>query len=84
MSSIDIDIPLFNRYLERGVEQLSGLIESSSSFSPTTIWSWFQNISDKTTFVRDRNEITLNDTAKGFREGRWEWDEALIDASEDD
>jgi len=30
-------------------------------------------VTDKTVYVQRRNEIVLEDTAKGYTEGRWKW-----------
>jgi len=64
------------RDLEKAVEDLSELMESP--IEPETIPTLRQKITDKTVYVQKRNEIMLEDTANGFREGRWEWN-ALID-----
>ncbi|KAI0798696.1 hypothetical protein BC629DRAFT_1734156 [Irpex lacteus] len=59
------------RDLERAVEELSELIESP--LDPDTIATLRQKVTDKTVYVQKRNEIVLEDTAKGFQEGRWKW-----------
>ncbi|KAI0338229.1 hypothetical protein BDW22DRAFT_1363103 [Trametopsis cervina] len=59
------------RDLERAVEELSELIESP--LDPEIIRSLRQKVTDKTVYVQKRNEIVLEDTAKGFLEGRWSW-----------
>ncbi|KAK7692143.1 hypothetical protein QCA50_003762 [Cerrena zonata] len=59
------------RYLENAVEELSELIESP--FEPESIAALRQKVTDKTVYVQNRNEIMLDDTAKGFQEGRWRW-----------
>ena len=59
------------RYLENGVEELSELIESP--LEPTKTEAWCREVSDMTVYVRERNRIMLQDTAEGFREGRWKW-----------
>ncbi|PCH35948.1 hypothetical protein WOLCODRAFT_140135 [Wolfiporia cocos MD-104 SS10] len=59
------------RDLERAVEDLSELIESP--FDPEVIKTLRQKVTDKTVYVQKRNEIVLEDTAKGFQEGRWIW-----------
>ncbi|CCL98184.1 uncharacterized protein FIBRA_00178 [Fibroporia radiculosa] len=59
------------RDLERAVEELSELIESP--FDPEVIKALRQKVTDKTVYVQKRNEIVLEDTAKGFTDGRWTW-----------
>ncbi|GBE80423.1 hypothetical protein BKA93DRAFT_828403 [Sparassis latifolia] len=59
------------RDLERAVEELSELIESP--IEPEIITTLRQKVTDKTVYVQKRNEIVLEDTAKGFVEGRWIW-----------
>ncbi|KAH9949081.1 hypothetical protein B0H21DRAFT_841490 [Amylocystis lapponica] len=59
------------RDLERAVEELSELIESP--FEPEVILVLRQKVTDKTVYVQKRNEIVLEDTAKGFLDGRWVW-----------
>jgi len=59
------------RDLERAVEELSELIESP--LDPEIISSIRQKVTDKTVYVQKRNEIVLEDTAKGLLEGRWKW-----------
>ncbi|CDO75272.1 hypothetical protein BN946_scf184497.g3 [Trametes cinnabarina] len=59
------------RDLERAVEELSELIEAP--IDPETIMSLRQKVTDKTVYVQKRNEIMLEDTAKGYLEGRWRW-----------
>lgn len=44
-----------------------------SQIDPETIPSLRQKVTDKTVYVQKRNEIVLEDTAKGFQEGRWKW-----------
>ncbi|RPD54443.1 RING-5 domain-containing protein [Lentinus tigrinus ALCF2SS1-7] len=60
------------RDLERAVEELSELIEAP--IDPETIMTLRQKVTDKTVYVQKRNEIMLEDTAKGYLEGRWKWD----------
>jgi len=57
--------------LEKAVEDLSELLEMP--IEPDTISTLRQKMTDKTVYVSKRNEIVLDDTAKGFAEGRWEW-----------
>jgi len=57
--------------LEKAVEDLSELLEMP--IEPDTISTLRQKMTDKTVYVSKRNEIVLDDTAKGFSEGRWEW-----------
>ncbi|KAI0820095.1 hypothetical protein BC628DRAFT_1423278 [Trametes gibbosa] len=59
------------RDLERAVEELSELIEAP--VDPDTIMALRQKVTDKTVYVQKRNEIMLEDTAKGYLEGRWSW-----------
>ena len=59
------------RRLENEVEELSELIESP--FEPTKTEAWRQKVSRMTDNIKKRNKIMLQDTAKGFREGRWKW-----------
>ncbi|TFK82526.1 hypothetical protein K466DRAFT_590455 [Polyporus arcularius HHB13444] len=59
------------RDLERAVEELSELIEAP--IDPETIMTLRQKVTDKTVYVQKRNEIMLEDTAKGYLEGRWKW-----------
>ncbi|KAH9859175.1 hypothetical protein C2E23DRAFT_716496 [Lenzites betulinus] len=59
------------RDLERAVEELSELIEAP--IDPETIMALRQKVTDKTVYVQKRNEIMLEDTAKGYLEGRWSW-----------
>ncbi|KZT04183.1 uncharacterized protein LAESUDRAFT_728418 [Laetiporus sulphureus 93-53] len=59
------------RDLERAVEELSELIESP--IDPEGIKELRQKVTDKTVYVHKRNEIMLEDTARGFMEGRWTW-----------
>ncbi|TDL25950.1 hypothetical protein BD410DRAFT_783951 [Rickenella mellea] len=60
------------RDLERAVEDLSELLESP--IEPETIPTLRQKMTDKTVYVQKRNEILLEDTAKGYLDGRWAWD----------
>jgi len=57
--------------LEKAVEDLSELLESP--IEPETIPVLRQKMTDKTVYVAKRNEIVLEDTAKGFADGRWIW-----------
>ncbi|KAG9124998.1 hypothetical protein FRC07_009404 [Ceratobasidium sp. 392] len=59
------------RDLEKAVEDLSELLELplESQDIPTLR----QKITDKTVYVLKRNDIVLEDTAKGFQEDRWTW-----------
>ncbi|KAH9892426.1 hypothetical protein C8Q73DRAFT_649040 [Cubamyces lactineus] len=59
------------RDLERAVEELSELIEAP--IDPETIMTLRQKVTDKTVYVQKRNEILLEDTAKGYLEERWAW-----------
>jgi len=59
------------RDLERAVEDLSELLESP--IDPDNIGSLRQKMTDRTVYVQKRNEIVLEDTAKGFLDGRWKW-----------
>nr|VWP01759.1 Chitin synthase 1 (EC (Chitin-UDP acetyl-glucosaminyl transferase 1) [Ganoderma boninense] len=64
------------RDLERAVEELSELIEAP--IDPETIMTLRQKVTDKTVYVQKRNEIMLEDTAKGYLDGRWSWN-ATVD-----
>lgn len=57
--------------LEKAVEDLSELLEGP--IEPDNIPALRQRVTDKTVYVQRRNEIVLEDTAKGFTEGRWKW-----------
>ncbi|EGO00371.1 hypothetical protein SERLA73DRAFT_89338 [Serpula lacrymans var. lacrymans S7.3] len=59
------------RDLERAVEDLSELLESQ--IDTEIISTLRQKVTDKTVYVQKRNEIMLEDTAKGFLDGRWSW-----------
>ena len=59
------------RDLERAVEDLSELLESP--IDPEAISMLRQKVTDRTVYVSKRNEIMLDDTAKGFQDGRWKW-----------
>ncbi|KAJ3563541.1 hypothetical protein NP233_g8877 [Leucocoprinus birnbaumii] len=59
------------RDLERAVEDLSELLEGP--IEPESIPTLRQKVTDKTVYVQKRNEIVLEDTAKGFLDGRWGW-----------
>jgi len=59
------------RDLEKAVEDLSELLETP--IEPEAIPSLRQKVTDKTVYVQKRNEIVLDDTAKGFMDGRWRW-----------
>ncbi|KAI0744333.1 RING-5 domain-containing protein [Daedaleopsis nitida] len=63
------------RDLERAVEELSELIEAP--IDPETIMALRQKVTDKTVYVQKRNEIMLEDTAKGYLDGRWSWNMAV-------
>jgi len=57
--------------LEKAVEDLSELLESP--IEPETIPKLRQKMTDKTVYVAKRNDIVLEDTAKGFVDERWIW-----------
>ncbi|KAH7889015.1 RING-5 domain-containing protein [Phlebopus sp. FC_14] len=59
------------RDLEKAVEDLSELLESP--IDAEAIPTLRQKVTDKTVYVSKRNEIMLEDTAKGFLDGRWSW-----------
>ncbi|KAH7916599.1 hypothetical protein BJ138DRAFT_1121710 [Hygrophoropsis aurantiaca] len=59
------------RDLEQAVEDLSELLESQ--IDAEAIPALRQKVTDKTVYVSKRNEIMLEDTAKGFLDGRWGW-----------
>lgn len=69
------------RDLEKAVEDLSELLEGP--IDPDTIGVLRQKVTDKTVYVQNRNEIVLEDTAKGFLEGRWKWN-IQVDGFEDE
>ena len=79
---LSFDCYFYFRYLENAVEELSELIESP--FEPEHIASLRQKVTDKTVYVQNRNEIMLDDTAKGFLEGRWKWNVTVKGFGEDD
>ena len=60
------------RDLERAVEDLSELLEMP--LEPEGIPELRQKVTDKAVYVGRRNEIVLEDTARGFEEGRWRWE----------
>lgn len=55
--------------LEQAVEQLSELLEKP--IEAETIDALRQETTNKTVYVQQRNEILLEDTARGFAEDRW-------------
>jgi len=59
------------RDLEKAVEDLSELLEQP--IDAETIGALRQKVTDKTVYVQKRNEIVLDDSAKGYHEGRWKW-----------
>ena len=63
--------------LERAVEDLSELLEQpiESEYIPVLR----QKVTDKSVYVQKRNEILLEDTAKGYLEERWKWNDVVID-----
>lgn len=63
--------------LERAVEDLSELLEQpiESEYIPVLR----QKVTDKSVYVQKRNEILLEDTAKGYLEERWRWNDIVID-----
>jgi hypothetical protein len=63
--------------LERAVEDLSELLEQpiESDYIPVLR----QKVTDKSVYVQRRNEILLEDTAKGYIEERWKWNDIVID-----
>ncbi|KAF9449651.1 hypothetical protein P691DRAFT_727578 [Macrolepiota fuliginosa MF-IS2] len=63
------------RDLEKAVEDLSELLEGP--IEPENIPMLRQKVTDKTVYVQKRNEIVLEDTAKGFLEGRWKWNASV-------
>lgn len=72
-------ISLFFRDLERAVEELSGELEKP--IDPQTIPLLRQKVTDLTVYVSRRREIVLSDTAEGFEEGRWKWNDMLNESS---
>jgi len=63
--------------LERAVEDLSELLEQpiENEYIPVLR----QKVTDKSVYVQKRNEILLEDTAKGYLEERWKWNDIVID-----
>ncbi|KAJ3299914.1 hypothetical protein HK104_006065 [Borealophlyctis nickersoniae] len=61
------------RDLEMAVEQLSELLEKP--IEAGAIGELKQQVLDKTVYVSQRREVLLVDTAKGFTEGRWRYNE---------
>ena len=63
--------------LERAVEDLSELLEQpiESEYIPVLR----QKVTDKSVYVQKRNEILLEDTAKGYLEERWKWNDVVVD-----
>lgn len=57
--------------LEKAVEDLSELLEQP--IEAETIPALRQKVTDKSVYVQKRNEILLEDTAKGYLEERWIW-----------
>ncbi|KAI0731621.1 hypothetical protein C8Q72DRAFT_821640 [Fomitopsis betulina] len=64
------------RDLERAVEDLSELVEGP--LDPEVIKTLRQKVTDRTVYVTKRNEIMLEDTARGFLEGRWTWNLPVV------
>ncbi|QRW08394.1 RING finger protein [Ceratobasidium sp. AG-Ba] len=63
------------RDLEKAVEDLSELLELPIESQDIPVLR--QKITDKTVYVLKRNDIVLEDTAKGFQDGRWVWNITL-------
>ncbi|VDC05968.1 unnamed protein product [Peniophora sp. CBMAI 1063] len=61
------------RDLERAVEDLSELLELPLEPDSDGMRELRQRVTDKAVYVARRNEIVLEDTARGFGEGRWRW-----------
>jgi ariadne-1 len=57
--------------LERAVEDLSELLEQPIDTESIPVLR--QRVTDKSVYVQKRNEILLEDTAKGYIEERWKW-----------
>ena len=57
--------------LERAVEDLSELLEQPIDGESIPVLR--QRVTDKSVYVQKRNEILLEDTAKGYLEERWKW-----------
>jgi len=70
------------RDLERAVEELSELLEMP--IEPENIATLRQKMTDKTVYVQKRNEIMLEDTARGFLEGRWQWNVPVAGFGQDE
>ena len=63
--------------LERAVEDLSELLEQPIESENIPVLR--QKVTDKSVYVQKRNEILLEDTAKGYLEERWKWNDIVID-----
>jgi hypothetical protein len=63
--------------LERAVEDLSELLEQPIENECIPVLR--QKVTDKSVYVQKRNEILLEDTAKGYLEERWKWNDAVVD-----
>ncbi|KZV75089.1 hypothetical protein PENSPDRAFT_647368 [Peniophora sp. CONT] len=68
------------RNLESAVEDLSELLELP--IEPEEVPALRQKVTDKAVYVSRRNEIMLEDTARGYFDGRWKWN-VRIDGLED-
>ncbi|KAI9020516.1 hypothetical protein DFJ74DRAFT_673498 [Hyaloraphidium curvatum] len=66
------------RDLEMAVEQLSELLEKP--IEADKIAELRQQVLDKTVYCASRREIVLEDTAKGLLEGRWSYQDELVNA----
>jgi ariadne-1 len=62
--------------LERAVEDLSELLEQP--IESENIPMLRQKVTDKSVYVQKRNEILLEDTAKGYLEERWKWNDVVV------
>lgn len=63
--------------LERAVEDLSELLEQPIESECIPVLR--QKVTDKSVYVQKRNEILLEDTAKGYLEERWRWNDVVVD-----
>jgi len=70
------------RDLERAVEELSELLEQP--IEPENIATLRQKMTDKTVYVQKRNEIVLEDTARGYLERRWHWNISMPGFGDDE
>ena len=63
------------RDLEMATEQLSELLEAP--LDETQIYTLRKNILDKSVYVSQREDILLEDIAKGLQDGRWSFSDDI-------